>query len=369
MKVILHAGIHKTGTSAIQKALGRSSRWLNLFGYTYPVFSDSKNPRIYNHSRCFLTLFKSNPALVPNNLIRGFDGESAANRLRALFEQQLREYARKASTLVMSGEALCILSTEELRALRAWFVEELGATSFEVIYFAREHEAYIASAIQQSVKGGGSLEERTAVTTGFAEHLYKKSLAAGLSVFDRDEIRILSFHDACAYPDGLVKYFIKTVLTGLYWWPFKDVRANESVCLEALEIISAINETYPRIVEGRSSPDRKMGDVKALFEVTGTPLACDFSQKSRQAFAVDAAWLESEFGVRLPEKNTVPIKRGAWSLPTIEQVGSLIEQLPPHLQSVSLKFFRDTLISRFRDDEARRIAIERLLQMHVAVPA
>lgn len=47
MKLILHAGTHKTGTTSVQSALSENRAWLHRQGYTYPHLSDcgtSHNP-------------------------------------------------------------------------------------------------------------------------------------------------------------------------------------------------------------------------------------------------------------------------------------------------------------------------------------
>ena len=43
MKLILHVGSHKTGTTSIQAALAENRQWLQDENFTYPKLSDTSN--------------------------------------------------------------------------------------------------------------------------------------------------------------------------------------------------------------------------------------------------------------------------------------------------------------------------------------
>jgi hypothetical protein len=57
-QIILHAGLHKTGTTAIQNTLAAANQILEIQGWKYPVFTDGVRPKINNHSNPLYTLLR-----------------------------------------------------------------------------------------------------------------------------------------------------------------------------------------------------------------------------------------------------------------------------------------------------------------------
>ena len=78
--IFLHIGLHKTGSSSIQKSLAGSAGFLERIGYLYPVFRTGRH-KIINHSMPFFSLFTDNPLKYHENILNGITTDKGIKKL------------------------------------------------------------------------------------------------------------------------------------------------------------------------------------------------------------------------------------------------------------------------------------------------
>ncbi|MEA4858817.1 hypothetical protein [Solidesulfovibrio sp.] len=148
MRIVLHAGLKKTGSTAIQVALARDGARLSRLGVFVPEAD--------------MGLAPGSPARTSGNAYglallaeeAGVDPAGAAGRIRDHLGERL-ERARRAGcgTLLLSSETLCALSEAGWRALFAALADLGRPTRFVV--FERDPYAWYFSVWLQAVKRDG----------------------------------------------------------------------------------------------------------------------------------------------------------------------------------------------------------------------
>ena len=151
MKLVVHYGKPKTGTTALQHALYHARRALAAEGVLYPA---SQRPR--EDHRILTALFRTPQAINPN-VLKPFGGDPGrtARAARALFDDIRRQVDRtRPAVLVLSSEYFYDTPTA---ASQERFRDLLAGLSADIeicIYFREPAEQYL-SGLQQALKNGG----------------------------------------------------------------------------------------------------------------------------------------------------------------------------------------------------------------------
>jgi hypothetical protein len=192
---ILHAGLHKTGTTSIQESL-------NGYDDGDTAYADLGKP---NHSNFLQTLFHKNNLFnhwTNLGLSAAEHKELVSSHWNTLKGQLLKRHSR----IIFSGEELSALDTEALARLKSYFHAHQRA--IEVYVFVREPLGMTASLMQEMVKWGSFLQNES--TDGDAiNYLLSERVGNLLKVFGNDATHILHYEDALSskYPRGVVDYF------------------------------------------------------------------------------------------------------------------------------------------------------------------
>jgi hypothetical protein len=133
--ILLHIGVHKTGTTAIHGALARGGDVLERQGILYPA------PRSH---------FDTGRAALGRQA--GWD-RSDEPRDRTRWLELVRQARRHQGRVLFSSEVLCEADDETARRL----VDELGGERVQVLITLRPLEALLPSTWQQYLKSGYSL--------------------------------------------------------------------------------------------------------------------------------------------------------------------------------------------------------------------
>ncbi len=209
--IIVHIGLHKTGTTSIQHTLYRKRNTLNKENISYPVFN-FRGHDIANHSWPLLSLILEKPEnyhLNKSNLLSLDEIENFKLKTREI----LKKESKINSTMVISGEGLSIVDEKSLIKLK----EELSlftnsSTKIEFHYFIRDKIKFIQSVIQERLKGGvkeSVILNQLSSNIPNNEYMYKSSLH---SVFPDSVIHKHDFDLACKHEGGLEEYFFYKVL-------------------------------------------------------------------------------------------------------------------------------------------------------------
>lgn len=136
--ILLHIGVHKTGTTAIQSALAQADEVLAGQGILYPA------PRSH---------FDTGMAALGRQA--GWD-RSDEPRDRSKWLDVVKRSRRHSGRVLFSSEVLCEADDEAARRL----IDELGSDRVQVLITLRPLEALLPSTWQQYLKSGYSLPYR-----------------------------------------------------------------------------------------------------------------------------------------------------------------------------------------------------------------
>lgn len=149
MRLLLHIGMPKTGTSTLQEALHTNRRRLRDVGVRYP----DPGSRMHGHALLVTPFFDD------EGMPREFRGAPARARHRGV-----RLWDRIANDASRGDASTMILSTEYLYGLREDRIESLAALlrslfdPVEVVCYVREPASYYVSLTQQVVRGSGRIQ-------------------------------------------------------------------------------------------------------------------------------------------------------------------------------------------------------------------
>ncbi len=196
LRVIIHPGLPKTGTTSIQEAFFKNrAALLRDHGILYPGLDE-------NHTQPILGLFRED-ALV-NVRFAGMNEAGLARyktEVRSKVEAEIK--AAGWHTLLISGEGISTLKAEGWRAFVDW-LQGLGLTRIEVIFGLRDGMDLVRSTIQQNIKTGLLLEDQYKTPPVMRA---RARLAPIIATLGKAQISIWDFDDARAAPGGLLHHF------------------------------------------------------------------------------------------------------------------------------------------------------------------
>lgn len=292
MKVILHIGMPKAGSTALQQTLGAIAPALRARGYCYPVGDGL--PKNHNMLVCGF--------LEPERLPRLFRQiyKKDARRLRRDFNGFMtgigeRARASGAHTLILSGEMLFRkLGPKKIAALR----KELSAFAdeFTVIAYARSPAQFYMSQVQQVLKAAHKIANPV-------PQVYRAPLEAweGLT----DDIRVVAYareqlHGADITRDFLhrISPDLDTVLRDRH---IRD--SNQSISAEGMDILHKYRLYAHEQKEGVFTPDTRkllklIGDAEGRIGGFTKPVAHASLREYLTRSSVDLLWLRDRHGVR-----------------------------------------------------------------------
>ena len=345
-RIILHAGLHKTGTTSIQDNCYRQRELLLQEGIMYPSFK-FRHKNIVNHSDCIT----ADVCRHPGGYGAAFRQQVAADPfvLRQAIKPQMDELLREpqADTLVLSGEGVADYDDIDSQALLARL--QAHTEELRVVAYIRSPQSSLESILQQRVKSGEIVDpsDLKSVVRQRYERL-RDNFSAQLETFN--------FHDAIEHPGGIVGHFMALLgvsedkLTGI---DFKN--ANERITREAYKIMLALNRQYPVYPLKENSAHgvkRKPFDLHPLTSLPGQPFQIDafIGSELYDATMKEGALLESELGFRFPEIAR-EVAEPMWQENTLLSLEMAIRSLKsPALQAAAAEF----LFNEAREIEGSR---------------
>lgn len=224
-RLVLHIGMHKTGTTAIQTALnGHDDGEVRVarLGVT-------------NHSIPMLTLFAADPTRYHVWVRQGTPAAEVMRRRDKWRERLAEELALPRKTLVISGEEMSLMRPTSVGTM----LDELRpqAGRIEVLGWLRPAASYVGSAFQQMVKAGQG-------TLDLPRPRYRDRFEPYLARCGRDALR-LRLYDPAQMPGGsAVAAFCKAV--GISMRAVADTVENAALPPDALRLIWRLNRDGPQ---------------------------------------------------------------------------------------------------------------------------
>lgn len=221
-RLVVHVGMPKTGSTAIQQSLSRQPL---PPGFIYPDFGD------FNHTFGLIDAFAADPAAVRSSLNRTIPEEQLSknkSRIRAVLERSAD--SSEVHTVILSAEGFQRLGDEGVRNLREFFSPfGFGVEAFGYI---RAPFQFLPANFQEHLKvGPTSLSRvRTMVAYGAWVARHKKHFSEG-------ELNLVAY-ERSKFPEGnIVSDFAARIgMSGFA--PVKyQVNSNISLSLQAVKLL------------------------------------------------------------------------------------------------------------------------------------
>jgi hypothetical protein len=367
--IFLHIGVHKTATTTIQNTLYIERSKLSDAGVLYPAFKAGDN-LISNHSIPFYSLFNKHPEKYHFNVSHGFTTNEAIQQLHAEYQQQLtRQIAGfKGETLMISGEDISQLTSDELKKLKAYLHEiTQPEVSIRVIMMCRHPVSKFRSALQGSVCAFGMTMEKATQYHLRNTTLYRNLVRVFSGVFGREYLSVTKYEDSVNHPFGPAGALLALVNEDL---PNKIKLAllhdNPTRKYETFVLLNAINQNCYHVSGNELQPER-MVELNKLFGKMPRQkfmLPKGLSKKVWEALAEDVNWICQKFS--LPEypfmDEDMKPDADLWSKQTLGYLGKTLPHLPIRYQKAILLEFLRTIIKRnTRLSTSRRIRMLRFV--------
>lgn len=296
MRLVLHIGTPKTGTSTLQRVFDSNRRRLGRHGVIYP------KPGFGRRNHNLLTAVLHGPDDMPREFRAG--GRSAdelAAMSETCWESIGQQLARsKASTAIISGEYF--FNLDEPKLTRLYERVTPLADEIDVVCYVREPAAYYVSRMQQRVKGTAKVAPpgrfRTHIAAALTRHL---DLAPGRVVarpFDRSALvdgDIVADFLTTFVPDG-------APLVG----HLAGVRANESMSAEAMCILQTLQRRGWPETDNRFKPETTNVIETLAAQLSDIPQTPARLRPELEAALIrnlrdDLVFLDERFGIRFDD--------------------------------------------------------------------
>ena len=298
MKALVHIGMGKTGTTAIQKTLAASRAHLARHGVLYPKAAAPLSPS--NHQILVWDVLAS--MQLPRDLVSAFATGAEIEAAHRRFIERTRAQIRKTSPrcLALSAESL-------FRPAEPERIERLGAAfgplddGIEIAAYVRRPSDRFASSLQQALKYSHRIRRPMAAAT-------RKTLEAYAAAFGTDRVRVRLFAREALVGGDVVTDFVASFLAGFGIDPAAlDVPAqkNETLSAESVAISRAFRLRFYADRDDRITRDSRdlVAELLRIDAETGAPrprLRPEVRDRIDYSSA-DPLWLRDRFGVEFAD--------------------------------------------------------------------
>lgn len=307
MKTLLHIGMGKTGTTALQHSLASSRPYLLGKGVLYP-----KAPRPFSQNNHQIIVARiTTTDRMPRDILTKFEDRDDLMEGYRKFIRGLREQVAETTpeALVISGESLFRpFPAPKLRKLRAVF-DKLDSEASVIAYVRKPSERFV-SYLQQALKY--SFKVRSPEPSK-----YRGAIEAYARVFGRNFM-----HVRCFARDQLIDGDIISDFTERHLAPFGVKRAELSAPPRTNETISAESTDISRRYRLAFHPDKDNRTANDSRELVRALQAADAAvgagrPKLKPEVAElldysndDPLWLRDQYGIVFSDFDYARIERG-----------------------------------------------------------
>ena len=219
-ELIVHIGMHKTGTTSIQSSLNRFDngkiRYARLsdVNHSIPVYTQFSNQRHQYHIHTTRGLSPSDIDAKVVEFRRDLDKELTQDR----------------HTLILSGEDISLLESDSVKALKEYLTPH--AERIRIVAYVRDPAAFASSALQQYIRGGHG-------QASIPSPEYTNRFKAFVDHFGVDSVEFIRFDKDTLRGGSAVQDFCH--LVGIDPSEINERRGNESTTLECAQMIYHFN--------------------------------------------------------------------------------------------------------------------------------
>ena len=286
---ILHVGMHKTGTTSIQKSLQDLDD--DRFYYARVLTSP-------NHSVSVFSIFAEKPDSIHLRSIR-VRKNMTVDQITAEAKSDLKASITAAGerTLVISGEGLIRLTEHELKKLREFLVRH-GCSELEIRAYIRPPGSYLSSAVQQRIKAGYFKEfqiERSLPN-------YRGKFEKFDQVFGAENVKLAKFDRTLLKNGDVVEDFCER--SGIAMSSVSVQRMNDSVPRLAALLIYQYNQNCgaEQLPPLKARHSLRLAELLQDIDKTAFKLAPDVVARAIGQVKSDIEWMEQRLGQKLDEQ-------------------------------------------------------------------
>lgn len=362
-KIILHVGLHKTGTTSLQNYFGHNRKTLSSLGVLYPALSvNSYTPD--NHSWPIRNLTMLSPEQYHLNIMHNVLGQDLIVAIESLNKQFLALGDKKESTLLLSGEGISTLKVKELTKLK----EKLLSISkkevcIEIHYFTRNATSYISSIVQQRLKGG--TKEDIILTSLAKISPFKSFLNRNLfkRVFTDAFMKEHRYEQACAHAGGLEAYFTDNILnvshTALPYIPERENSGLSHIAFQLIRYYLNHSTEYVRVpLEGSGYYQ----NIKLLSQIKGDKFMMTNEQKDKLIARIEKKEHEVDWTAFF-EGNPLPSESDCWIDFDVTEVKQQLCNINSECRQLLLAYFNDLVVTQGPNKKVS-LLIEHLLYLN-----
>jgi hypothetical protein len=273
MRCILHIGMHKTGTTSIQRSLA------DFADDAFVYYADHLERS--NHGRAVYEWLG-----IEQWDVRRANFHRARTQLRHVIR------ALQGRTLIVSSERIWRMP-QGLLARLAGFLRARGFDKIEIAAYIRPPAAYLTSVAQQHAKTNGHIDFPTLIAKEYAD--YEARFGTIDAVFGRENVHLKKFDPASFEAGCVVRDFCHQF--GIDIPESRVERVNESLSREALGLLFTYRRLSPDSATKRDGIAAQLGTIgKTKFR-----LSPDLLRQTLAAHRDDIEWMEARLGCSLQE--------------------------------------------------------------------
>lgn len=283
-KCVIHIGMHKTGTTSLQRSLSK----IDIPGWQFLSLSGHISLTVP-----FFAMFDAQPERWHWFKKRGIGRADAARkgaRWRAEFLQLISGDGLE--NLLISGEGIPYIAEDGIRRLKNFLAPHFD--EIKIVAYVRSPVAFLNSMLQQDIKAGSK-------NLNLREILYRERFEKFDKVFGKENVQLWKFDPARFLKNCTVTDFCAKI--GIPLPENSVVRVNESLSREACGLLLAYRKFGPGYGVGKNVMRENDTIVEALYQVSGEKfkLARELVEPMLDQIKDDISWVEQRLGESLLE--------------------------------------------------------------------
>lgn len=290
-RLLLHVGMHKTGSTAIQYHLRQQ---LHLGSWNYLCLDD--NP---NQSLAAFTLFSSHPETHHLHLQAGNTHQQVLylrRNLMTLLQTELSRHDER--NLIFSGEGIVFLTPEELVELSRVF-RSGGIERIDVFAYVRTPKSFMESAFQERLKNYSAIQSKHWELNALYPN-YRQRFLKFIEVFGDGRVHFRRFDPKRFSEHCVVRDFCE------FWQiPFAGLvrRMNDALSRPALAALYSFRRFGKMLPQGPLASQINALLLNRIADLPGPKVrfSPDWVAPVLKNHQDDIAWMEVQMGESLDE--------------------------------------------------------------------
>lgn len=255
-KLVLHIGMHKTGTTSLQRVLGDSQDILRESNIYFARTNEFDKPN------SFYVSFLDNPtnhiSFKNREIYDADEAKVEQDYLLGLWRERFESF--EGDYFLISDEELSYLSKNEVSKMADFLSDYFN--NITIIMYVREPGSFIPSIINEHVKYGVTEID----TKNFSKISYYKSrLKKYIEVFGEENIIIRPFNKSYFKNGDLFDDFFHSLGIDFDVSTLKNIVVNESLGQNSVTFLLEYNKKFPRFINGEINKERGLAFRVNIF--------------------------------------------------------------------------------------------------------